>query len=54
MIIKYKKGLPHLVNSPAIIWDDGVWDWLLDGKQHRYYGPQNNYGNWWIHQLRIK
>ena len=47
-------GEPHRVNGPARNWNGEVWFWALNGKGHRYYGPQNNGGTWWLHGKRIK
>lgn len=40
----------HAVNEPAILWDDGDYIWLLNGKRHRYYGPALSWAgkNWYI------
>jgi hypothetical protein len=50
----YVNGALHRVNGPARTWDDGDYMWCLNGKSHRYYGPQNLNTAWWIHHERIK
>jgi hypothetical protein len=45
----YRDGDYHRVNGPAIYWDDGDWSWWLYGQCHRYYGPANIRGAWYIH-----
>lgn len=46
-------GIVHRPHGPSIIWvtSDGnrVWEWMLFGKYHRYYGPTTNLLSWWIH-----
>lgn len=44
----------HRVNGPAKIWDDGDFDWYINGQRHRYYGPQNPRSFWWIHGKVVK
>ena len=46
-------GTLHRVNGPAYI-RYGFWSWLLCGEYHRYYGPQNRFGSWLIHNKRVK
>ena len=29
------------------------WQWYIDNVCHRYYGPQDSRGNWYIHGKRI-
>ena len=56
-IIGYTKnedGQLHKKNGPARLWNDKSWEWLLNGEYHRYYGPHDSYGNWWIHNRIIK
>lgn len=48
-------GYPHRADGPAIIWQNiGEWAWSLYGYAHRYYGPRNVYGGWFIHGDKIK
>ena len=52
---EYKLGEDtHRANGPAILWNDGQWDWYLYDAWHRYYGPQSSDGNWYIHDDIIK
>ena len=49
----------HRANGPALIFNDSVfndsdWDWYLFGKWHRYYGPADSNGTWFIHHVRVK
>ena len=44
----------HRVNGPALEWDDGDWCWMLNGDSHRYYGPADCMGEWFIHDKFIK
>ena len=44
-----ENGDVHRPNGPAVIWEDGTWNWSLYGKFHRYYGPAFRYGSWYIH-----
>lgn len=53
-IIKFKNGKVHCANGPAKVWDEGDWHWYLYGKWHRYYGPIDNDGDWWIDNEFIK
>jgi hypothetical protein len=42
-------GKIHRPNGPAIIWNRRrQWAWWLFGDAHRYYGPQNQGGDWCI------
>lgn len=43
-------GEPHRTNGPAIAGEF----WYLFGKIHRYYGPRERNGDWWIHDVYIK
>jgi hypothetical protein len=43
----------HRANGPAMEWFD-AWEWVLYDNWHRYYGPQDQSGDWWIHDMRIK
>lgn len=49
--IEYQKdGLVHRTNGPARIYQrSGGWGWVLFDKRHRYYGPQNVNGVWWLY-----
>ena len=48
-IIYWLDGRMHHVNGPAITWNRGrEWSWRLFGEAHRYYGPQNQGGDWCI------
>ena len=56
-------GLLHRVNGPAYnysnttCWwrhDDDQWCWYSKGYPHRYYGPCDHMGEWWIHNKFIK
>lgn len=51
--LKGEKG-PHRPNGPAVIFTAGHWMWHLFGYYHRYYGPQNAKGGWWIHGDMVK
>lgn len=49
----------HKPNGPAIMWDNGDWDWYLYNQWHRYYGPQTNpefclSEEWWLHGEKVK
>lgn len=46
----------HCVNGPAWDTQNNVrqWGWLLFGRLHRYYGPQSNLNDWWIHDRHMK
>jgi hypothetical protein len=44
----------HRADGPAKMWADGDYVWYINGQRHRYYGPQNQYQSWWIHDERIK
>lgn len=44
----------HRVNGPAVLFNNSEWDWYLFGKWHRYYGPSDSSGNWFIHNVRVK
>lgn len=50
----YKDDIIHRSNGPARIWNDGVGGWYINGEYHRYYGPQDIDGSWWLHGIRIK
>ena len=39
-------GKLHRTNGPAVMWDDGGWEWTLYGKRHRYYGPATSWAGW--------
>ena len=47
-------GQKHRSTGPAIIWRNAHWSWHLNGKDHRYYGPQNNDNEWWMYGVNIK
>ena len=47
-------GVLHRANGPAIRWVDDTWSWVLYDDWHRYYGPQSNNLDWWIHDVRVK
>jgi hypothetical protein len=50
-------GVYHRVNGPsAYDFDDTTdyWGWHLFGSAHRYYGPADENGDWWIHGEFIK
>lgn len=52
---QYKmNGKTHRANGPASMWDDGVYGWYLFNEYHRYYGPQDIDGSWWIHGVLVK
>jgi hypothetical protein len=38
----------HRTDGPAVFWLD-EFVWYLHGKQHRYYGPADHMGEWYIH-----
>lgn len=44
----------HRTNGCGIVWDDGTWDWYLFDRWHRYYGPQSEKGEWFLHGEFIK
>lgn len=46
-------GMLHRPNGPAIIWNDGDWGWNLFGLWHRYYGPRDESGDWYIHDVLV-
>jgi hypothetical protein len=48
-----KDGKLHRVNGPAW-YDKGSWAWFLNDKWHRYYGPQDNDSEWWVHGIMVK
>jgi hypothetical protein len=50
----YKDDVIHRTNGPARTWFDGVEAWYLFGEYHRYYGPQDVDGSWWLHGDQIK
>ena len=52
--IHWKGTLKHRVNGPAVAWEDNDWDWALFGRWHRYYGPQSQDQDWWIHGRLVK
>jgi hypothetical protein len=54
VILHKCNGVPHRVNGPAFIWDDGAWGWSLYGEAHRYYGRALSNTGWWIHDHHIK
>jgi hypothetical protein len=44
----------HNTNGP-ILWENGNrWEWWLFDGYHRYYGPQDSDGKWFLHNKRIK
>lgn len=54
VIVRTPDGELHKVNGPALVMRDGRWDWYLFDVWHRYYGPQDNDNEWWIHGGWIK
>jgi hypothetical protein len=47
----------HRSNGPAVYWEksrEWMWFWFLHGKRHRYYGPSNDDGEWYLHGKKIK
>ena len=44
----------HRATSPAIVWSGGAWSWWLHGYPHRYYGPADNNGYWWLQGARLR
>jgi hypothetical protein len=50
----YHYDVIHRTNGPARKWNDGVEAWFLFGEYHRYYGPQDVDGSWWLHGNLIK
>lgn len=43
-------GSLHRPNGPAcVVMGKNDWDWALYGSWHRYYGPADETGTWWIH-----
>jgi hypothetical protein len=53
-VVYYLKNDRHRANGPAIEWKDGQWDWVMYDKWHRYYGPQSQKQDWWIHGKWVK
>lgn len=55
-----KNGLLHRANGPAYHysstawWGAEEWCWYLDGYPHRYYGPCDHMGEWYIKNTFIK
>lgn len=47
-------GVRHKSNGPVWMLGATKWEWCLNGLLHRYYGPQSDYGDWWIHHTRVK
>lgn len=50
-------GMYHRPNGPAVIEIDEIasqWAWCLFDNSHRYYGPADEFGDWWIHGSFIK
>ena len=48
------QGKLHKSNGPAWYWANGYKTWWLNDKVHRYYGPAEDDGLWWIHDKWIK
>jgi hypothetical protein len=50
----------HRPNGPAVVYDANVFSeltetsWYLYDLMHRYYGPQDDDSEWWIHGKWIK
>lgn len=45
----------HRPNGPAVEWPKfGHWDWYFNDEWHRYYGPQEDSGEWWVHDTHVK
>jgi hypothetical protein len=46
------EGKLHRDNGPAVEWNDGAKEWLINGERHRIDGPayENNNGDkaWYI------
>lgn len=53
-VIYYKEGLLHNINEPAIIWDDGSYQWYYNGLLHREDGPavESQGCKYWYNQGR--
>lgn len=47
-------GKMHRPNNYALITDCGFRIWYLYGIEHRYYGPSDDYGNWYMYGELIK
>jgi hypothetical protein len=48
-------GENHRPNGPAVEWfEENTWDWYLFGECHRYYGPQDHTGGWWLYGGFVK
>lgn len=50
-----RNNLWYRVNGPALSSHEGQsWAWYIDGKPHRYYGPMNSNGFWYVNGERVK
>ncbi len=52
-------GQRHRPNGPARIWPARMggleeWEWWLFDRWHRYYGPHDTEGDWFIHEMWVK
>jgi hypothetical protein len=47
-----EKGELHRTDGPAVLWNDGSKDWIINGQYHREDGPAMEYSNgskyWYI------
>lgn len=53
-VIKGTTNKNHRTNGPAVIWANGGWNWALNHKCHRYYGPDSDRNFWHLHGDFIK
>ena len=53
-VIYYKDGILHNAHDPAIVWDDGSYQWYYNGLLHRDDGPavESQGSKYWYNQGR--
>ena len=45
----------HRSNGHAVFWENTkTLMWFLHGKRHRYYGPSDDAGEWYLNGGKIK
>jgi hypothetical protein len=62
VVYRSEEGELHRVNGPAVIHLDtlagpveyGKGYWWCNGMWHRYYGPRDPLGSWYLHNKGIK